>query len=214
MRKQPHVTEQTRANLRQAFWELYATKPLKKISVREITERAGYNRATFYLYYHDVNELLDEIVDTVMGDVDALIKKRLLRGTHLDFSGHMGIILWMAREYRPYIRVLLGPGADPAFAERLKDTIWPLIDRFVMPAAGRSLDEGDRVIVRSFYLDGLLAAVRAWLMDDDPMPIDRLIGLLVRTVVPDGPAGGGTCPAEGPDAAAPPPDPAASGPPR
>ena len=54
MKKQPQVTEQTRANLREAFWNLYAERPIERISVREITDRAGYNRATFYLYYHDV----------------------------------------------------------------------------------------------------------------------------------------------------------------
>ena len=50
MKKQPQVTEQTRANLREAFWNLYAERPIERISVREITDRAGYNRATFYLY--------------------------------------------------------------------------------------------------------------------------------------------------------------------
>ena len=54
MKKQPQVTEQTRANLTRAFWELFLEKPVEKITVREIAERAGYNRATFYLYYRDV----------------------------------------------------------------------------------------------------------------------------------------------------------------
>ena len=184
MRKQPQVTEQTRANLRQAFWELYAAKPIEKISVREITDRAGYNRATFYLYYHDVYELLDEIVDEVMGGVDALIKNRLIKSERPDFSEHMGIILWMAQEWRPYMRVLLGPGADPAFEERLKQAIWPLIDRFVMPGPEAGLDEQERAVVRAFYLDGLIAAVRAWILDEKPLPIDRLIEVIVRTVLP------------------------------
>lgn len=186
MRKQPQVTEQTRANLRQAFWELYAAKPIEKISVREITDRAGYNRATFYLYYHDVYELLNEIVDEVMGGVDALIKNRLIKSEKLDFSEHMGIILWMAQEWRPYMRVLLGPGTDPAFEERLKQAIWPLIDRFVMPGPEAGLGEQERDVVRAFYLNGLIAAVRAWILDEKPLPIDRLIEVIVQTVLPEG----------------------------
>ena len=54
MNKRPELTEQTKRNLRTAFWSLYAQKPLEKISVREITALAGYNRGTFYLYYQDV----------------------------------------------------------------------------------------------------------------------------------------------------------------
>lgn len=49
MKKQPAATEQTRANLRAAFWSLYKEKPTGKITVREITVRAGYNRATVFL---------------------------------------------------------------------------------------------------------------------------------------------------------------------
>ena len=50
MKKQPHITEQAKNNLRIAFWSLYAQKPIEKISIKEITELAGYNRGTFYLY--------------------------------------------------------------------------------------------------------------------------------------------------------------------
>ena len=46
MKKQPHITEQTKNNLRIAFWSLYAQKPIEKISIKEITELAGYNRGT------------------------------------------------------------------------------------------------------------------------------------------------------------------------
>lgn len=181
MKKQPQVTEQTRANLREAFWRLYAERPIEKISVREITDRAGYNRATFYLYYHDVYELLDEIEGLVLGNVERLVNERLLTGERLDFSQHMELILQMTGQLRRYTAVLLGEHGDPAFARRLKDIIWPLLDRFVLPAEG--MGEQDERVVREFYLSGLLAAIRAWSAEDDPMPIDRLIGLVLRTVL-------------------------------
>ena len=180
MKKQPQVTEQTRANLRQAFWELYAERPVEKISVREITDRAGYNRATFYLYYHDVYELLEEIEDAVLGNIERLVNERLLKGDKLDFSQHMGLILRLAGHSRDYTRVLLGPHGDPAFSRRLKEIISPLVDRFFLPSA--ELDEQARRVVREFYLSGILATIRTWTAEEDPMPIDQLIQLVVRIV--------------------------------
>ena len=180
MKKQPQVTEQTRANLRQAFWELYAEKPVEKISVREITDRAGYNRATFYLYYHDVYELLEEIEGAVLGNIERLVNERLLKGDKLDFSQHMGLILRLAGRSRDYTRVLLGPHGDPEFSRRLKEIISPLVDRFFLPAA--ELDEQARGVVREFYLSGILATIRTWTAEEDPMPIDQLIQLVVRIV--------------------------------
>ena len=181
MRKQPQVTEQTRANLRQAFWELYAEKPVEKISVREITDRAGYNRATFYLYYHDVYELLGEIESMVLGNIERLVNERLLKGEKLEFSQHMSLILRLAQRSRDYTRVLLGPHGDPAFSDRLKEIISPLVDRFFLPEA--ELDEQARRVVREFYLSGILAIIRAWTAEESPMPIDQLITLLMQMVL-------------------------------
>ena len=181
MKKQPQVTEQTRANLRQAFWELYAEKPVEKISVREITDRAGYNRATFYLYYHDVYELLEEIESTVLGNIERLVNERLLKGEKLEFSQHMNLILRLAQRSRDYTRVLLGPHGDPAFSNRLKEIISPLVDRFFLPEA--ELDEQARRVVREFYLSGILAIIRTWTAEENPMPIDQLINLLMQMVL-------------------------------
>ena len=90
----------------------------------------------------------------------------------------------MAREYRAYTSVLLGKNGDPAFVERFKETIRPLVDRFVLPAEG--LRPQERAILSEFYLTGLLAAVRAWLAADDSMPIHQLISLVVHAVFPGG----------------------------
>ena len=181
MKKQPQVTEQTRANLRQAFWELYASRPIEKVSVREITDRAGYNRATFYLYYHDVYEVLAEIEGQLLDGLSALVNDRLLRGDHLDFSQHMGVILQMAQRYRGYFEVLIGEQGDPTFGRRFKEAVAPLLERFVLPADG--LTPAESHVLLEFYLSGIVAAVSTWLGEDDPMPVDQLINLIVSQVL-------------------------------
>lgn len=183
MPRRTDATEQTRANLRQAFWGLYARKPLERISVREITDRAGYNRATFYLHYHDVYELLNEIEDTVLGSVARLVEERLVTEPTPDFSAHMGIILGMAKGFRPYMEVLLDEGGDPSFVRRLKQAIWPLVERFVMPPADEA-GGAERDVMREYFLSGLVAAVREGICRDDPMPVDRLIDVIVRVALP------------------------------
>ncbi|HJB55629.1 MAG TPA: TetR/AcrR family transcriptional regulator [Candidatus Olsenella avistercoris] len=181
MKKQPQVTEQTRANLREAFWNLYAERPIERISVREITDRAGYNRATFYLYYHDVYEVLEEIEDALLGGLARLVNDRLLQGDRLDFSQHMGLILRMAQEYRGYFEVLIGEKGDPTFSRRFKEVVAPLLERFVLPSEGLTQQESH--VLLEFYLSGIVAAVSTWLSEPDPMSIDQLIDLIVREVL-------------------------------
>ena len=181
MKKQPQVTEQTRANLREAFWDLYARMPIEKISVRQITDRAGYNRATFYLYYHDVYELLEEIEDRLLTGLKRLVNDRLMQGETLDFSQHMGLILSMAQEYRGFFEVLIGEKGDPAFVSRFKEALAPLLERFVLPSEGLGPQEAR--ILLEFYLSGIVAAVSTWLSEEEPMSIDQLITLIVGEVL-------------------------------
>lgn len=182
MNKQPEITEQTRSNLRQAFWELYGTKPVDKITIREITDRAGYNRATFYLYFRDVYDLLAQIEDEILGEVRHLVEHGLLQEKTLDFSHHMGRIVGLTQRYETYMPKLIGGAyGDPAFTEQLKSILAPLLDRFILPADG--LTEEQRHVLREFYLSGLLAAITTWVGNPQRMPIDQLIALIVAAAL-------------------------------
>lgn len=180
MRKQPQVTEQTRANLTHAFWQLYLEKPIEKITVREITDRAGYNRATFYLYYHDVYDLFEQLENEILEQIRLLVQERLLSEEQLDFSHHMGFIVELAQRFNGYMPRLIA--GDPSFEERLKDIIAPLLDRFIIRDAGLSACEQD--VLRAYYLSGVLGAINAWMGAQDSMPISRLIELIVGVVLP------------------------------
>ena len=61
MYKQSVTAEKTRQKLIDAFLSLYATRRIDKITVREITNMAGYNRGTFYAYFFDVYDVLEQI---------------------------------------------------------------------------------------------------------------------------------------------------------
>lgn len=186
MKKQPQVTEQTRANLTQAFWSLYLERPIEKITVREITERAGYNRATFYLYYHDVYDLFEQLERDILTQVQVLVDEHLLAGDTLDFSQHMGLIVGMAQRFDGFMPRLIA--GDPTFGERLKRIIAPLLDRFIIPERG--LNAPEQEILREFYLSGLLAAINTWMGQEGRMPIDRLIALVVAVALPSEPCSG------------------------
>lgn len=66
MKKQPEVTDKTRKAIADTFCSLYAQMPIEKISIKEITDMAGYNRATFYRYFTDIYELLNYVENDVL----------------------------------------------------------------------------------------------------------------------------------------------------
>lgn len=47
--------------IRESLYELMKTKPLNKITIKEICEKADVNRSTFYAYYMDIYDLHQKI---------------------------------------------------------------------------------------------------------------------------------------------------------
>lgn len=187
MRKQPEVTERTKTALREAFWELYVGDGVtpglapERISVRAITERAGYNRATFYLYYRDVYDLLAQIEDEVLADARAVITRLLSSEGDLDFSAHMGAIAECAARSSRYFGKLMGETGDPVFVARLKQLVRPLVERFFVE--GRGLSDVEADLICEFYLSGIMAVVSRWLTECPDMQISQFIDLIVRSVL-------------------------------
>jgi AcrR family transcriptional regulator len=76
MHRQPQIQERTKENLAEALFQLYETKPLYRISIRELTERAGYHRSTFYLYFRNIDELLhfaeDHLIQEILAYLNSL----------------------------------------------------------------------------------------------------------------------------------------------
>ena len=61
--------KKTKRNIRNAFIELRAHKPLERISVKELAELAEISKATFYLHYKDIYDLSDQLQKEVITDV-------------------------------------------------------------------------------------------------------------------------------------------------
>lgn len=66
MKNQPQITAKTKKTIIQAFCQLYLQKPIDKISIKDITNLAGYNRSTFYLYFSDIYTLREEVENDLL----------------------------------------------------------------------------------------------------------------------------------------------------
>lgn len=179
MKKQPQITEQTKANLKDAFWKLYTEKPIEKISIKEITDLAGYNRGTFYLYYKDVYDIFSQIEDEVLCKVKAVLDESLQKNDTFDLSEQMGVLLEMMQTYSHYAAVLLSEQGDPRFVSRLKEILLPLLNHYFISEEGH--DAYQMSLLTEFYLAGLLAAVKVWLSDPQ-MRLDEFINFMVASV--------------------------------
>ena len=54
----------TKNAIRETFIELLKKKSIDKITVKDIVEECGINRNTFYYYYADIYELMEDVIIT------------------------------------------------------------------------------------------------------------------------------------------------------
>ena len=77
--KQDPRVKRTRSLILNAFMEILPEKGFQSVSVQDITEKAGINRATFYAHFPDKYALLDHSISQMFRQE---IEKRMLDACH------------------------------------------------------------------------------------------------------------------------------------
>lgn len=65
--------QRTKRNIINAFIELRAKKPIEKITIKELSELAFINKATFYTHYKDIYDLSEQLeneaIEAMLNDI-------------------------------------------------------------------------------------------------------------------------------------------------
>ena len=66
--------KKTKRSIKNAFIKLRSTKPLERITIKELVESAEISKATFYLHYRDIYDLSDslqkELIQNILQSLD------------------------------------------------------------------------------------------------------------------------------------------------
>ncbi|MCD8118391.1 MAG: TetR/AcrR family transcriptional regulator [Lachnospiraceae bacterium] len=180
MKKNPEVTDATRNKFIQAFCELYRTKPISKITIKEITDLAGYNRSTFYQYFKDVYELLEYMENEMI--TIGLEKILSFELEAPDFNQQFVVSLTQVlKEHENYSIILLRNGAGSAFYQKILEHVVPFLrERYQI-----SEENTKAVYILEFCLTGMLTMMTHWLKEKDGLTVEEL-GSLVQGIWCDG----------------------------
>lgn len=175
MKKQPELTAFTRKTLIDTYFEITAKG--KKATVGAITERAGYNRCTFYRYFTDTEQLLYQVETEICDAFQAALSQISFPFSPLEIVGSFVMIY---QQYGDYLSVLLGENGDVRFTKQMKVIVSPLAKRLLST-------ESDSEIITDlkteFLLSAVLAVVTKWYDRKQPIPLSDL-GELIKGMVP------------------------------
>ena len=175
----------------EALISLLKEKDLEYITVKEICQRAGVNRSTFYLHYETIADLVSEAVEMVNQRFSAYFVETQ------DISGEIGRadlpdLVLIRREYLyPYLRFVSehkdlyraafrNPSqmqADLKYSQLKEHILEPILRRFGVP-------EPCWKYCIAYYIEGVAAVLREWLAADCHDPIEMIADVIEECVHP------------------------------
>lgn len=150
--------EYTKNILIDSFWEIYKKKSIGQITVKEITDKAGYNRATFYMHFKDVNDVLQCIEDMLFetfdktfkhADIENYSQEDFLKNAFNLFSVHEG-----------YYRILLSSKGDPYFVAKSKEKLKELFCS--ISKKNNTLTDKNTDFIMEYITTGLISCILYW----------------------------------------------------
>lgn len=176
----------TAVRMDEAFLELLEEKDFAYITVKEICERAGVNRSTFYLHYETVNDLLaesaryiiDKLIENMPQDTAEFFEKiqtRPLEELHLITPEYLSPYLNFIKDHRRIFRTALEQssvlGLEDAYLALNRHVFAPILNRFQVPSSGQKY-------IMPFYIHGLMAIINEWLKEDCKDSVEQLISVI------------------------------------
>ena len=174
--KMSPTATQTKKNIMDAFWQLYKAGGISKVSVTRICSLAGYNRSTFYVYFQDIYEVLDEIEAMIITpeEFSSLVLSNILYEN--DKTKSIKMMLGLFENNCEYFPVLLGPNGDPAFREKLLEKLAPAVSSML----GLSLQANRKLkYIMEYQSSAVLTTIVKWYQYGKDISVDELISLLI-----------------------------------
>ena len=181
----------TAARMDEAFLELLEQKNFAYITVKEVCEKAGVNRSTFYLHYETVADLLAESIEylnsqflTYFREISNGIVARLrdcpLYELYLVTPKYLTPYLSYIKDHKRLFQTAVENAGtlqlDETYDKMFRHVFTPILERHQVPAQ-------DRTYIMAFYIRGLMAIITEWLKGDCANPIDHVIAVMQQCVM-------------------------------
>ena len=148
----------TKEIIAKTFTELLDEKPMSKITVKDIVERCGVNRNTFYYYFKDIYDVLDALFAIESQSVIEDVKEGA--SFYEEYARSAAIIL----NNREAVIHIYESKNGAVMRKYLDNVTSAFVGRFVEEKAeGYSLSSLDLNFITSFYSNAIVGSTIKWI---------------------------------------------------
>ncbi len=148
----------TKRLLKESFVDLLMQKDIRKISIRELCEKAGVNHCTFYNHYGSQYDLLAEMEQDLQKSIETT-----LANTQEDEQ--LAALLSYLQDNIKITKLLINNNLDPGYPERLFSM--PFIQHLFADKFGTLSESKNYEYISNFIFYGTFRVAQMWINKSD-----------------------------------------------
>lgn len=174
----------TKKFLKEALCTLMKEKPLKDITIKDITDMADLNRSTFYLHYTDIEDLLENTENDFIEGIKELMEiyafDKVKNGmSKEEFIRKFNISVFDYIEENYDISYVLFNHSDSSFIEKIEKI---MIARMLIKKNKSGSEEEATYIeyATTFIISGNIGVIKKWLNKEKKLSSEEMADMIIH----------------------------------
>lgn len=150
----------TKQNIRDSFFKILKEKPINKITVSDIIRKADINRSTFYFYYDDIFDMIEQINNEIFDCFSKEIVSTSFKFTEYeDYKNYIERYLIFCKENVEICNFITTNGCNNDLANRIRKSI-----EAVIPNSKAVFSESvPEYYLTTFAISAILYTILEWI---------------------------------------------------
>ncbi|MEK4627066.1 MAG: TetR/AcrR family transcriptional regulator [Solibacillus sp.] len=130
MKSNSNQALRTKHFLKKAFIEMVHKKGFSAVTVKDIVDYAQYNRTTFYVYYQNIYDLVEELMDEKFEAIQYYSMSKYKSNSRVkvqELTTNSFELLYYIYDHRDYFTLLLLEDTLPRIHQQLPEAIFNLL---------------------------------------------------------------------------------------
>ena len=168
----------TKLMLKESLMGLLEKKPISKITIKEICENADINRCTFYSYYKDQYDLLEQIEDELICEINTMLSNYNYKQDATEAVQMMEQIFQYIAENSGFCRILLSEQGDVHFQKRVM--VIAQRQHVIEWTTQRDMDAETAEYLYLFAVNGSIGMVQNWLKNGMNLSNRKMAEMIIK----------------------------------
>lgn len=164
----------TKRMIKEAFYELLQKEDISKINVKKLCEEASINRGTFYLYYKDIYDLKDSLIDEYIEKLQtSLLPIIYMKKEELTDREMIKTVLKVLKDNDVMTKAILNKNLATSIIDRLVE-VGKIVTLNIYPKVFNTKDTTEFETYYNFVSNGAMAIIIDWIKKDFNEDVDSM----------------------------------------